>query len=72
MGEAMRVLTIFVMMAVVVTSLSACGRKGRPIPPEGAVTRQYPDIQFPEQQAPARAQDKAGEGTASGAETNPQ
>ena len=47
----MRRLTTLIVIAVVAVSLSACGRKGKPIPPEGATyPRQYPDIVFPPNQ----------------------
>lgn len=37
------------LMALAVAPLAACGRKTRPIPPEGATyPRQYPDVTFPE------------------------
>lgn len=46
----MRRLTTLILIAAVAVSLSACGRKGKPIPPEGSTyPRQYPDIQFPQQ-----------------------
>lgn len=36
-------------MALAAAPLAACGRKGRPIPPEGATyPRQYPNVTFPE------------------------
>lgn len=42
--------------------LAACGRRGKPIPPEGAVyPRHYPKIEFPdEQQAPAPEPETTG------------
>lgn len=44
----MRKLTTLVVIAAVGLGLSACGRKGKPIPPEGSTyPRHYPDIQFP-------------------------
>lgn len=44
----MRTLTVLVLVAAMAVSLSACGRKGRPIPPEGSTyPRNYPDITFP-------------------------
>jgi len=41
-----------VMLALAVASpLAACGRKGKPVPPEGTVyPRQYPKVDFPDQQ----------------------
>lgn len=46
----MRRLMTLVVIAAMAASLSACGRKGKPIPPEGSTyPRQYPDIQFPQQ-----------------------
>lgn len=36
------------LLAALTAPLAACGRKGRPIPPEGATyPRKYPDITFP-------------------------
>lgn len=44
----MRRLTTLVVIAAVGLSLSACGRKGKPIPPEGSVyPRTYPNIEYP-------------------------
>ena len=41
-------------MALAAAPLAACGRKGRPLPPEGATyPRRYPEVTFPED-------DKAG------------
>lgn len=52
----MRRLTTLIVIAAVAVGLSACGRKGKPIPPEGATyPRTYPDITFPS--APDKAQD---------------
>ncbi|MBC7905566.1 MAG: hypothetical protein H7Y60_02310 [Rhodospirillaceae bacterium] len=47
----MRRVAAVVLMAVVAVSLTACGRKGRPIAPEGSIERTYPNIQFPESQS---------------------
>jgi len=45
----MRKLTMLVLVAAMAVSLSACGRKGRPIPPEGATyPRTYPNVTFPD------------------------
>lgn len=44
----MRRLTTLIVIAAMAASLSACGRKGKPIAPEGSsYPRQYPDIVFP-------------------------
>lgn len=44
----MRKVTTLVLIAAVALGLAACGRKGKPIPPEGSTyPRRYPDIQFP-------------------------
>ena len=52
----MRRLTTLVVIAVVALGLSACGRKGKPIPPEGSTyPRQYPNIEFPPQPDQGRA-----------------
>lgn len=48
----MRTFTTLLVLTAVALTLSACGRRGRPIPPEGAYTRTYPDIQFPNQTQP--------------------
>lgn len=46
----MRRLTTLVIIAAMAVGLSACGRKGKPIAPEGTTyPRHYPDIQFPQQ-----------------------
>lgn len=48
----MRRLASLILVVAMAATLSACGRKGRLIAPEGSTyPRQYPDIQFP--QAPA-------------------
>lgn len=46
---------IVILAALAVLPLAACGRRGKPIPPEDSVyPRQYPKIDFPdEKQAPA-------------------
>lgn len=45
----MRRLTTVVLVAAMAFSLTACGRKGRPIPPEGSsYPHTYPNIQFPD------------------------
>jgi predicted small lipoprotein YifL len=57
----MKRLVLVLVLAAVATSLSACGRKGRPIPPEDAVyPRQYPKIDFPgqQQQRPPETQEQ--------------
>lgn len=59
----MRRLMTVAMMAVVAVSLTACGRKGRPIPPEGTVNRTYPDIQFPSGPGGTGAQPEGTENT---------
>lgn len=44
----MRRLTTLAVIAVLALSLSACGRKGKLIPPEGSTyPRSYPDVSFP-------------------------
>lgn len=44
----MRRLTVLVLIAAMAVGLSACGRKGKPIAPEGsAYPHHYPDISFP-------------------------
>ncbi|MGE5515607.1 MAG: LPS translocon maturation chaperone LptM [Bacteroidota bacterium] len=46
----MRRLTTLILVAAMAVSLSACGRKGKPIPPEGSTyPRTYPDVEFPQQ-----------------------
>jgi predicted small lipoprotein YifL len=46
-----------VVMAALAVSLSACGRKSRPLEPEGSsYPRRYPEVSFPEQQKPASPQ----------------
>lgn len=48
-----RKLVLVLVLAAMATSLSACGRKGRPVPPEDTVyPRHYPKIDFPGQKAP--------------------
>ena len=48
----MRKLTMMVLVAAIAVSVSACGRKGRPVPPEGSTyPRTYPNVTFPD--APA-------------------
>lgn len=43
------------LLALACAPLAACGRKGRPIPPEGATyPRKYPDIDGPEDANAAR------------------
>lgn len=45
----MRKLTTLILVAAMAVSLSACGRKGKPIPPEGsAFPRHYPSMEFPQ------------------------
>lgn len=45
MGMKRRIL----LLAALTAPLAACGRKGRPIPPDGATyPRKYPDITFPQ------------------------
>lgn len=57
----MRRLTTLIVIAAVAVSLSACGRKGKPIPPEGSsYPRQYPDIVFPPNQQQQQQQDQGG------------
>ena len=37
------------MLAMVTAPLAACGRKNRPVPPEGATyPRKYPNVDFPD------------------------
>ncbi|MBR9972308.1 hypothetical protein [Magnetospirillum sulfuroxidans] len=37
------------LLAMMTAPLAACGRKSRPLPPEGATyPRQYPNVDFPE------------------------
>ncbi len=37
------------LMALVAAPLAACGRKSRPLPPEGSTyPRRYPEVTFPE------------------------
>ena len=37
------------LLALATAPLAACGRKGRPVPPDGATyPRKYPEITFPE------------------------
>lgn len=44
----MRRMTLLVMVAALAVGLTGCGRKSRPIPPEGSLyPRTYPDITFP-------------------------
>lgn len=53
----MRRLTTLVLVTAVALSLSACGRKGKPIAPEGSTyPRQYPQVEFP----PAPNQPRGG------------
>ncbi|MBC7954163.1 MAG: lipoprotein [Rhodospirillaceae bacterium] len=59
----MRRLTAIVMMTVVAFSLSACGRKGRPIPPDGTINRVYPEVQFPKAPGEAETLPEAPEST---------
>jgi predicted small lipoprotein YifL len=59
----MRRLTTVVLVAVLAVSLTACGRKGRPIPPDGTTVRTYPDIQFPKAPGEAEIQPEAPEST---------
>ncbi len=44
-----------ILAALAVLPLAACGRRGKPVPPEGSVyPRHYPKIEFPdEKRAPA-------------------
>ena len=43
------------LLALASLPLAACGRKSRPVPPEGAVyPRTYPDIDAPEEKKPGR------------------
>lgn len=60
-GDRMRTLTTLIVMAALAATLSACGRRGKPIPPDGAYTRTYPDIQFPEDRT--KPQDQGTENT---------
>lgn len=64
----MRRLTTLVVIAAVALSLSACGRKGKPIPPENSTfPRTYPNIEYPpgpsgqEQEQQPAPQDRSGQ-----------
>lgn len=47
-AEMVRKLTILMLVAAMAVPLAGCGRKGKPIPPEGSTyPRAYPDITFP-------------------------
>lgn len=42
-------------MALAAAPLAACGRKSRPLPPEGATyPRKYPEVTFPEDEQTGR------------------
>ncbi|MGE5546697.1 MAG: LPS translocon maturation chaperone LptM [Solirubrobacterales bacterium] len=44
-----RTLTLLALVLSLSLSLAACGRKGKPIPPEGSIyPRHYPNVTFPE------------------------
>ena len=44
-----RKFTILMLVAAIAVPLAGCGRKGKPLPPEGSVyPRTYPEITFPE------------------------
>jgi predicted small lipoprotein YifL len=53
-----RKITIMILVAAMAAPLAGCGRKGKPLPPEGsAYPRNYPEITFPEaNQAPPENQ----------------
>ncbi|MGE5476299.1 MAG: LPS translocon maturation chaperone LptM [Bacteroidales bacterium] len=52
----MRRLTTLVVIAAMALSLSACGRKGKPIPPDGSTyPRPYPNVEFPQQPPQGRS-----------------
>ncbi len=56
----MRKLTMVVLVAALAVSVSACGRKGRPIPPEGATYPQtYPKVTFPEEPAEGQGMEQS-------------
>lgn len=57
----MRTFTTLILVAALAAGLSACGRKGQPIPPDGATVRQYPQIPFPQSQTPAQREDRGTE-----------
>lgn len=64
MGGQMRQIITITLMIAMAAGLSACGRKGRPIAPEGATVRHYPDIDFPQGRAkttPPAQQDQNSE-----------
>lgn len=49
----MRALLTLAVVVAVALPLAACGRKGRPVPPEDAVyPRMYPHIELPDQKGP--------------------
>jgi predicted small lipoprotein YifL len=56
----MRKLTMVVLVAALAVSVSACGRKGRPIPPEGATyPRSYPEVTFPAEPAEGQGMEQS-------------
>lgn len=61
----MRRLTTLILVAALAASLSACGRRGKPIVPEGSTyPRQYPNVEFPQgpsgQEQEQAPQDRSG------------
>lgn len=48
------------LLALATAPLAACGRRSRPIPPEGSTyPRQYPNIDFPDDKNPGKDKPEA-------------